>query len=212
MRHKGIILSSIVFVAGLAAISNSIALACGPAEFDAPSSAIWCDVRARTPTPPTPVPVPVAAAAKPAAPVKLQKGGDSAANALEISNDDEFIDAGARLWYKIGSDGLHFDVAMLTYGQPGLNFAVYAPNNQNFSAPDTKPTGVGTYSNADPNTLRWAGGSMSQRGTWYAIVSNTSSTRLKFKIGSSQSAVDKTCVSYWETLPSGEYVYWTKCY
>lgn len=214
MRHEAIVLSSIVFVAGLAVISSSTALACAPVDFDAPSSAIWCDVRARTPTPPpppTPAPVPVVAAAKPVTSI-TQKSGDSAANALEINNDDQFIDAGARLWYKIGSDGSHIDVAILTYGQPGLNFAVYAPNNQNFSAPDLKPTGIGTYSNSDPTTLRWAGGSWTQRGTWYGIVTNTSSTRLKFKIGSSQSAVDKTCLSYWETLPSGQYVYWNKCY
>ncbi len=233
MRYRGIVLSSVVFVAVLMAFSNSAALACGPAEFDAPSGDIWCEVRARTftpvppPTPPPamvalapvsvqvaapPVSVQVAAPAKPAAAPIIQKGGDSPANARDITDDDQFIDPGARLWYKAGSNGMHIDVAMLTYGQPGLNFSVYAPNNQNFSAPDLKPTGVGTYSNSDPNTLRWAGGSMSQRGTWYALVTNTSAARLKFKMGSSQSTVDKTCVSYWETLPSGQYVYWTKCY
>jgi len=210
MRLRGIVLSSIVLLAGLAAFSNSTVLACGPAEFDAPSSDLWCEVRARTPTPPpTPIPIPVVAAAKPAAAI-AQKSGDSPENAIEINDNEQTIDSGARKWYKIGSDGSHIDVWMLTYGAPGLGFVVYAPN-QDIYAPDSKPKGVGTYPNSDPNTLRWAGGSFQQKGNWLALVTNSGSVRQTFKIGSNQSAVGKTCNSYWETLPTGQYVYWTAC-
>ena len=138
------------------------------------------------------------------------RGGDSPAHALELSPDFQMINPGGQVWYKIGADGSHMDVWMTTYGQPGLGFAVYAPN-QDLSAPETQPKGVGTYPNNDPNTLRWSGGSFTQKGTWFALVTNTSSRPLSYKLESNQSKVEKNCHSYWEWLPTGLYVYWTAC-
>jgi hypothetical protein len=211
MRLRGIVFSAIVFVVALLVISNSAVLACGPVEFDAPSSDIWCEVRSRPPVPtPTPTPVQVVAAAKPAVAI-TQKSGDSPANALEVGPDLQTISAGGRRWYKIGNDGMHMDVWVETYGNPGLGFAVYAPN-QDINAVDTKPKGVGTYPNNDPSTLRWAGGSFLQRGTWYALVSNSSSNAVTYRIGATQSPVDKACTSpYWEILPTGQGTYWVLC-
>jgi hypothetical protein len=211
MRFKWILLSSIVLVIGLVIVSSSAAGACGPVDFDASAETIWCDARARIPTPPPPPTHPpvLVAAVKPVA-VTTQRSGDSPANAMEVGEDSQMINPNARLWYKIGSDGSHIDVWMTTYGQPGLGFAVYAPN-QDIYAPESKPKGVGTYPNTDPNTLRWSGGSWTQRGVWYALVTNTSDKSLSFKLSSNQSLVNHNCNSYWETLPSGVYVYWTAC-
>ncbi|HEX7592890.1 MAG TPA: hypothetical protein VF429_01845 [Anaerolineae bacterium] len=219
MRFKGILLTLIVLTLLMLAIPTSSALACNPFDFDAPADAIWCEVRARTPIPATPTPAPIIIAKPVAASVprgndasaNATRGGDSPANALELSDNIQVIDAGARLWYKIGSDGSHMDVWMLTYGQPGLGFDVYAPNQLDIQSPDTKPKGGGTYPNFDPNNLRWSGGSFSQRGTWYALVTNNSTIRLSFKFNSNQSKVEKNCHSYWEYLPDGAYVYWTAC-
>ncbi|MDE3088541.1 MAG: hypothetical protein KGJ80_04045 [Chloroflexota bacterium] len=212
MRFKAIVLLTFPIVLGLWVVSSATALACDPFDFDSPANLIWCDVRARTPTPPPPPPTPAAVvvAAKPVS-ATTRRSGDSPANALELSDENQVIDAGARLWYKIGSDGSHMDVWMATYGQSGLGFVVYAPNQLDIQSPDTKPKGVGTYPNSDPNTLRWSGGSFMQRGTWYALVTNNSTFRLWFKFSSNQFKVEKNCFSYWEYLPDGQYVYWTAC-
>lgn len=209
MRFRASALLSGMLVVAFLFVSNSAAAACGPVDFDSPPSAIWCDVRARTPVPPTPTPAPTQVAAKQVAETTM-RGGDSPAHALELSPDFQMINPGGQVWYKIGADGSHMDVWMTTYGQPGLGFAVYAPN-QDLSAPETQPKGVGTYPNNDPNTLRWSGGSFTQKGTWFALVTNTSSRPLSYKLESNQSKVEKNCHSYWEWLPTGLYVYWTAC-
>jgi hypothetical protein len=212
MRLRAILLSSVVLVLGIMVVSSSAVFACGPVEFDAPADILWCDARAKEPPPPptpTPAPAPVLVATKLTA-ATAQKSGDSPENAMEVPEDFVKINPGSRLWFKIGSDGSHIDVWMTTYAQPGLGFAVYAPN-QDLGAPETKPKGVGTYPNSDPNTLRWSGGSWTQRGIWYAVVTNTSDKALSFKLSSNQFLVNHNCHSYWENLPSGEYVYWTAC-
>ncbi len=213
MRFRVIVLLTGLLVVALLLISNSTASACGPVDFDSPPSAIWCEVRAITPVPATPTPLPapvVAAVAKPVAETTV-RGGDSPADALEVPEGSQMINPGGQIWYKIGADGSHMDVWMTTYGHPGLGFNIYAPN-QNLSAPDLEPKGVGTYPNNDPNTLRWSGGSWRQMGTWYASVYNNSSTATSFKLETNQSKVNKNCDSYWETLPTGQYVYWTACH
>ncbi len=209
MRFKGILLASFALVIGLVIISSSAARACGPVDFDSSAGDIWCDARTRMPTPtPTPELVQVAAV-KPV--VVLQPTGDSPAHAMDINQNPQTINPNSQLWFKIGSDGSHIDVWMATYAQPGLSFSVYAPN-QDIFAPETKPKGNGTYTNSDPNTLRWSGGSWTQRGVWYAQVINTSSKALSFQLSSNQSAVDHNCHSYYENLPNGNNnVYWTAC-
>ena len=210
MRFKGILFSSFALVIGLVIISSSTARACGPVDFDTSAETIWCDARSWIPSPsPTPAPVQIAAV-KPVV-ATILPNGDSPANAIEISQDAQRINPNARLWFKIGSNGSHMDVWMTTYAQQGLGFEIYAPN-QDLNAPETKPKGVGTYPKSDPNTLRWAGGSWTQIGVWYALVTNTSDKTLSFLFNSNQSQVDHNCNSYFENLPNGlNNVYWTAC-
>jgi hypothetical protein len=209
MRFKGLLLSSILLVIGLLIVSNSVARACGPVDFDASAETIWCDARTRLPTPiPTPLPVQIADL-KPASPT-IQRTGDSPQNALEISDNTFNLNPGGRLWFQIGADGSHMDVWMTTYGQPGVGFAVYAPN-QDLNAPETRPKGVGSYTNSDPNTLRWSGGSFTQKGVWIALVTNDGTKPVSFKLSSNQTAVNKNCFSYGEFYPNGSYVTWTEC-
>lgn len=216
MRFRYVILSSVALVLALLVIPGSQALACDPFDFDAPAHLIWCDVRARTSTPPptpTPAPVSTIVIAKPVAATITQRGGDSPATALEVGPDLQTIPAGGRLWYKIGSDGNHIDVWIETYGQSGLGFAVYAPNQKDIQSPDTQPKGLGTVPNSEPNMLRWAGGSFAQKGAWYALVTNISSINLSYRIGAIQTAVQKTCTDpYWEILPNGHGTYWVACH
>jgi hypothetical protein len=210
MRFKGILFSSFLLVIGLVIVSSSAARACGPVDFDAAAETIWCDARTRIPTP-TPTPAPVQVAAVKSVAAVILPSGDSPANAMDIGQNSQMINPNSQLWLKIGSDGSHMDVWMTTYAQPGLGFAVYAPN-QDINAPETKPKGVGTYSNSDPNTLRWSGGSWTQRGVWYALVTNTSDKALSFQLSSNQSQVNHNCHSYFENLPNGlTNVYWTAC-
>ena len=211
MRFKGILFVSSIFVLGLVLISSSAVRACGPMDFDATAETIWCEVRSSLPTPtPTPSPTPVQVAAVKAVSTTLQRTGDSPQNPMEIPETPVVINPGQRLWFQIGSNGSHMDVWMDTYGQPGLGFAVYAPN-QDLNAPETRPKGYGTYPNSDPNTLRWSGGSFLQRGIWIALVTNTSAKPLSFQLYANQSKVDKNCFSYGEFYPSGAYVTWTEC-
>ncbi len=200
------------------AIPVSSAAACNPFDFDAPADALWCEVRARTPIPATPTPAPIVIAKPVAASVPRGKdtsatatrGGDSPANALEVNSNIQTIDPGGRLWYKIGNDGMHIDVWVETYGQAGLSFAVYAPN-QDLQSPDVKPKGLGTFSNSEPSILRWSGGSFLQRGIWYAFVTNRSSAPVSYRIGAAQSPADKVCASpYWEYI-NGVGVFWVVC-
>jgi hypothetical protein len=211
MRFKGMVFLSFVFVLGLVIVSSSAVRACGPVDFDATAETIWCEVRTRMPTPtPTLAVAPVQVAAVKPSSTTLVRTGDSPQNPLEISDTSFTINPGGRLWFQLGSDGSHMDVWMTTYGQPGLGFAVYAPN-QDLNAPETRPKGYGTYPNAEPNTLRWSGGSFTQRGIWIALVTNDSTKQLSFKLASNQSAVNKNCFSYGEFLPSGSYITWTEC-
>ncbi len=218
MRFKGILLALIALTLLMLAIPTSSALACNPSDFDAPADAIWCEVRDRTPIPATPTPAPIVIAKPVAASAprtndtsaNTTRGGDSPANAVEVSSNMQTINPGGRLWYKIGNDGLHIDVWVETYGQPGLSFAVYAPN-QDIQSPDAKPKGLGTSSNAEPSILRWSGGSFLQRGNWYALVTNSNSVPVSYRIGAAQSSADKVCNSpYWEYI-NGVGVFWTVC-
>jgi hypothetical protein len=209
MRFKGILVSAFALVVGLVLISSSTVRACGPVDFDASAETIWCEVRTKTPTPvPTPAPVQIAVV-KPIS-TTLQRTGDSPQNPLEIGDTPFSINPNGRLWFQIGADGSHMDVWMTTYGVPGLGFAIYAPN-QDLNAPETRPKGFGSYSNSDPNTLRWSGGSFTQRGVWLALVTNDSSKPLSFILSSNQSSVNKNCFSYGEFYPNGTYVTWTEC-
>jgi hypothetical protein len=218
MRLRAIVLLSGVLVIALLLISNSAAAACGPVDFDSPPSAIWCEVRAITPVPATPTPAfelttaPAAAVSAKAVTAANVRGGDSPADALELSSQFQMINPGGRIWYKIGADGSHMDVWLTTFGHPGVGFNIYAPNQTDLQSPDTQPKGVGTYPSNDPNTLRWSGGSWRQIGTWYALVYNNGSVAASVKLESNQSQIDKNCHSYYEDLPNGDKnVYWTAC-
>lgn len=214
MRRIAVFSCAVLFL-GLLAASVSTARACDPSDFDAPANLIWCEVRFKPPAPP-PTPTRVFVAQAPSAAVtplavSAQKAGDSPDTALEITGNPQTIAPGSTLWYKIGINGSHIDFWLLAYGQPGLGFVVYAPN-QNLQSPDTRPVGGGSYPAGDPNTLRWAGGSFRQIGTWFARVTNSTGSTLTYLMGSSESAVEKYCFPRREQFANGgSGLTWTVC-
>jgi hypothetical protein len=142
----------------------------------------------------------------------LDVGGDSPSSALDIDQNEHAIAGGQRIWYKIGINGNHFIVWMHTNGAAGLGFGVYAPDQKDIELPTTKPKGLGTYPETNPNDLNWAGGHFLQIGTWYALVTNNSANTLSYRLDVTQQAVEKVCTGpYWEILPGGAGVYWNLC-
>ncbi|MCL4395405.1 MAG: hypothetical protein M1482_11500 [Chloroflexi bacterium] len=213
---------ALAFVAGfvvLWATSISTVQACDPIDYGAPASALWCQVRYRTPPTPTPAPTAtpivvaasLASAAPSAALPHVDIGGDSPSTALEVDQNEHIIPPGGRVWYKIGKNGAHIIVWMRTYGVPGLGFDVYAPD-QPIGAPTTKRAGGGTYSPKYPLDLNWAGGQFLQVGTWYALVKNDSDKTLSYLIDVTAQLHDYQCNAYWEDLPGGNPVYWNACH
>ena len=155
---------------------------------------------------PTTTPLPSVASAPIATTVIASAGrGDSPASALAPNDTWQNLDAGASVWYRIGSGGAHMDVWLDARPPSGMNMAIYAPYELN------RPIGRGTPNKSDPTRLNWSGGYWRADGDWYALVTNGNSFPVQYRITSTQTGIGKkSCYSYWEYIGSN-YVYWTVC-
>lgn len=114
------------------------------------------------------------------------------------------LGAGARVWYIVGSGGVHMDVFLQAKPLDGVTMEVYAPDQLD------QPIGHGTYQAAS-GALVWAGGHWSSEGDWLARVVNGSSISVQYKLTSSAKNIsNKSCYSYWEYI-GDQRVYWTEC-
>lgn len=142
---------------------------------------------------------------------KTQPKGDSPYTARTMTGDWETIDPKASIWYRIDNENNFFlDVWMDTYGQPGVTFAVYSPDQINNLSATTVPKGRSAAIKSDPSHDWWWNGAQAV-GIWHVLVTSSASTPMKYRIGYKQSTEQRNCHSYWEYLPSGLYVYWTAC-
>jgi hypothetical protein len=154
------------------------------------------------PRPPVVVQQPVIATAPQAASAPQEGTGPS--SPLMPADVWRIINAGARVWFIVGSGGEHIDVFMEGKPLDGLSLEVYAPGQLD------QPIGHGTMQ-AATNRLVWAGGHWQSQGDWLGRVTNSNPVSVQYKLVSSgQDISKKSCYSYWETLGSSP-VYWTKC-
>ncbi len=132
-------------------------------------------------------------------------GGSTRDSALVPGDTWRSLDAGANVWYRIGSSGDHMDVWLDATPRTGVGMTIYAPNGSD------QPVGRGTPHNADPTRLVWSGGHWSGDGYWYALITNSNPISIQYRVTSTQQDItNKTCWSYWEYIGSNP-VYWTKC-
>ncbi len=147
----------------------------------------------RPPAPPVASPVPITV-----------RAGDSPAHALVPADAWLTLGAGARVWYVIGSGGVHMDVSLEAKPLDGITMEVYAPGQLD------QPIGHGTYQTAT-GRLVWAGGHWQSEGNWLARVINGNPAPVQYKLTSSAKDIsNKSCYSYWENI-GDQRVYWTEC-
>jgi hypothetical protein len=159
---------------------------------------------------PTRVVRPVARSVRPPAPPVASPtppatyGGDSPSDPLTPADSWQTLGAGARVWYIIGSGGVHMDVFLEAKPLDGITMEVYAPGQLD------QPIGHGTFQAAS-GSLVWAGGHWQSEGDWFARVINGNSFSVQYKLTSSAKNISgKSCYSYWENIGDAR-VYWTKC-
>ena len=137
----------------------------------------------------------------PPAPVTF--GGTTRSSALEPSDSFRTLNAGASVWYRIGTSGTHIDVWLEANPLGGVSMAIYAPNGSD------APIGRGTPDNSQ--RLVWSGGHWEGEGNWYALIANSNPVSVQYRIQSSARDIsNKSCYSYWEYIGTS-LVYWTKC-
>ncbi len=163
---------------------------------------------------PRPTARPVVAVVKPTAtatpvPVAL---GSSQYDAIAPDDAWRTIEPNVSVWYKIG-EGINrerFEVWLDAWGKPGLEFAVYSPEQMNSWTPDIPPKGRGTVNRADMRHDMWWIGQSVAGGIWYVRVTSRSTFPLAYKIGYNRTGGSaKDCGQpYWEWLPNGQYVLW----
>jgi hypothetical protein len=145
---------------------------------------------------------PVPAVASPAHPAA--RVGDDPANPLTPADAWRTLGAGERVWYIVGSGGVHMDVFLEAKPLDGVTMEVYAPGLLD------QPIGQGTFQ-AATGRLVWAGGHWQSEGAWLARVINGNSVPIQYKLTSSvKDVAGKSCYSYWENIGT-ERVYWTEC-
>ncbi len=164
-----------------------------PALSPVPTTVIRPAVRnVRPPAPPAASPVPV------------PPEGDSPSNPMTPADAWRPLGAGARVWYIVGSGGVHMDVFLQAKPLDGITMEVYAPGELD------QPIGHGTYQ-AATGSLVWAGGHWQSEGNWLARIVNGNSFSVQYKLTSSAKNISgKSCYSYWENIGDAR-VYWTEC-
>ncbi len=140
--------------------------------------------------------------------------GTSPADAIPVADAWQQIAPGAKVWYKIdiGNFNHVLDIWLDANRVGGVEFAVYSNYQADQGLSETMtPTGRGSNNRFYSNDLRWTGRAP-RGGIWYVLVTNNTGSSQAYKVGTNITKMDqKSCHSYWEYLPSGEYVYWTAC-
>ena len=120
------------------------------------------------------------------------------------------IDPGSVHWYKIDNGkNFYLDVYIDANGASDITLAMFSPEQTNALSVDLPPKGRGGIVKNEPHDLIWKGSYAT--GVWYALVRNYGTMPIQYKIGTAQSSSDRNCVSYPETLPTGQHVIWTDC-
>ncbi|MBI3914890.1 MAG: LysM peptidoglycan-binding domain-containing protein [Chloroflexi bacterium] len=163
---------------------------------------------------PAPAPAPALASATnfqtTQAPVYVT--GKTPDQAIDANNTSIVIGPHAVLWYRLpyGEEPRKLHVWLDTGGKGGVTFEVYSPDSAN-NLSNAQVTGRGTYNRFEPtHDLTWSGESIIP-GIWYVKVISHNDVPTEHSLGYTQAAYSRTCHSYWESLPTGQYVYWTAC-
>ncbi len=154
---------------------------------------------------PTPLPPAVLSSTFSAPALITYAAGATRNNALEPDGVYRTLNAGASVWYRVGSGGVHMDVWLDANPVGGVSMAIYAPNGSD------KPVGYGTPDKSNADRLLWSGGHWQGEGNWYARIANNNPLPVQYRIQSNARDIsNKSCYSYWEYIGSN-LVYWTRC-
>lgn len=140
--------------------------------------------------------------------------GTSPNDAMPVPDAWQDMGPGGSIWYKIPySENFRVLDFWLETNLPDVaSFSIYSPDQTEGLSPATRPVGRGTHSKSDPdNVIRWKA-SYAKPGIWYIYLFNNTEKPISFKLNNNQQSTPvKKCISYWEYLPSGQYVLWTDC-
>ncbi len=140
--------------------------------------------------------------------------GTSPNDAMPVPDGWQDMGPMGSVWYKIPySENFRLLEFWLEMNLPDVaGFSIYSPDQTDGLSPATKPVGRGTHSKNDPdNVIRWKA-SYAKPGVWYIYLYNRTDKPISFKLNNNQEYTPvKKCISYWEYLPTGQYVLWTDC-
>ncbi len=206
MKGLAVVRISILLALLFAALSVSPTAACEGSADDDVRCGSWHVVRPAPTPPPPPPPIVLAVAA-----LARVSRGTSPFDAMEVQDTWRNLDAGASEWYKIDNgNNFYLSVWLDAKGISGVTLSAFAPEQANGLSASTPPKGRGAPVKYDPSHDQfWLGAQA--RGVWHILVTNTNTFPVQYKIGDKQSTEERNCISYWETLPTGQYVYWTAC-
>jgi hypothetical protein len=140
--------------------------------------------------------------------------GTSPNDAMSVPDAWQDMGPGDSVWYKTPySENFRVLEFWLETNLPDVaSFSIYSPDQTDGLSAATKPVGRGTHSKSDPdNVIRWKA-SYAKPGVWYIYLFNKTDKPISFKLNNNQQTTPvKKCISYWEYLPTGEYVLWTDC-
>lgn len=146
--------------------------------------------------------------------ISIPPQGTSPNDAMPVPDGWQDMEPGGSVWYKIPySENFRLLEFWLEMNLPDVaGFSIYSPDQTDGLSPATKPVGRGTHSKNDPdNLIRWKA-SYAKPGIWYIYLYNRTDKPISFKMNNNQQYTPvKKCISYWEYLPTGQYVLWTDC-
>ena len=204
MKVMGILLATGIAV--LIVLSNAPrALACVDDPAEEYLCVKWSAPKPIVANPVAPTPAIVLASA-------IRRTGKTPEDAIDANDNWLLLGPKAVLWYRLpyGSDPQKLEVWLDAWGKAGLTLAVFSPASE-LDLWNAKHTGMGAYNKSQASHDLWWSGESIVAGTWYVKVTNNTDIPMDHKVGYNQAFYSRTCVSYWESLPTGQYVYWTAC-
>ncbi len=158
----------------------------------------------------TPIPAPIVQqpSTNPSTnPLAIMTGGNSPLTPLDATGAWLVLDAGASVWYRIGSGGVQMEVFLDADTVNNVALSIYSPGQLG------KPVGKGTPYTKDNSRLYWNGGHWNADGDWLAQVTNYNPMAIHYRVTSSARDIsNKSCHGYWERIGSNPYpIFWTIC-
>jgi len=195
VKTKFIFFGALVFALALTFVAVNPTFACEPrsetdprCEMPRPKPRVYVRV--------VPTATPAPAAPKPTA-VAVSNRGSSPSDALPLDDKTwRTVGANSYLWF-MDDNGTSFfqSIVLETKLANGVNFATFAPEQENALTNSSPPKGRGTLAPVDSGNPKYTWSSLNAGGRWFFLVTNYNPTPVEIKLASSMGSDDRSCVS-----------------